>query len=215
MRLLSSLLAAAAFLLLAGRSRAQAPAAPDLSRASAEASKILAASPLAGPVARGRQTPDIDSDVEPAEALGNFHQVSPGFFRSAQPNKDGYAQLKQMGFKTILNLTGNADRERGDAGPEIKVEAVPMSGFSAPSFEQVDQALDIVAAAQRPLLVHCQFGKDRTGFVVASYRVVVEKMAVDAAVREAESYGCCFAPMGDLASFLNDYKDHRRALRRR
>jgi protein tyrosine phosphatase (PTP) superfamily phosphohydrolase (DUF442 family) len=198
-------------LLLPGSLPAQSPAAPDLSRASADAAKLLADSPAP----RGRQTPDIDSDVEPTEALGNFHQVAPGFFRSAQPNKDGYAQLKQMGFKTILNLTGNADRERRDAGPEIKVEAVPMSGFSAPSFEQVDQALQVIATAQRPLLVHCQFGKDRTGFVVASYRVTVEKMDVDAAVQEAESYGCCFAPLGDLGSFLRDYSDHRRALKPR
>jgi protein tyrosine phosphatase (PTP) superfamily phosphohydrolase (DUF442 family) len=213
MKIFPSLLAAAC--LVAPAVRAQGPAAPALNRASAEASRILAASPLAGPVTRGRQTPDIDSDVEPKEALGNFHQVAPGFFRSAQPNKDGYAQLRQMGLKTILNLTGNADRERGDAGPEIKVESVPMSGFSAPTFEQMDQALDIVASAPRPLLVHCQFGKDRTGFVVAAYRVTVEKMDVDAAVSEAESYGCCFSPMGDLGAFLRDYAARRRAPARR
>ncbi len=205
-----SSLAAALLLSLAGPSRAQAPASTELDRAPAEAAKLLGASALSGPV-RGRQTPDADLDAEPKEALGNFHQVAPGFFRSGQPNKEGYARLRKMGFKTILNLTGNAERERREAGPGIAVENVKMSGFTAPTFSQMDRALKVVAAAPRPLLVHCQFGKDRTGFVVASYRVVVEKMSVDAAVKEAEGYGCCFFPMGDLGGFLRRYAGHRRA----
>jgi len=157
-------------------------------------------------------TPDADDDVEPAEALGNFHLVAPGFYRSAQPNKDGYARLRQLGFKTILTLKEGAARERADAAP-IKVESVPMSGLSAPSFEEVDRALEVVATAERPLLVHCQHGKDRTGFVVASYRVMVEGMDVDKAVEEAHSYGCCFVAFGDLGGFLRRYAEHARSRR--
>jgi protein tyrosine phosphatase (PTP) superfamily phosphohydrolase (DUF442 family) len=202
------LLAAFFAVLTAAPVFSQTPA--DLSRAQADATKILTTSPK---VTRGvRGTPDEDSVVEPLEALGNLHLVAPGFYRSAQPNRDGYALLKKMGVKTILTLKDNGDQERSDAAKEgINVENVPMSGFSAPSFEQVDQALGVIAAAPRPLLVHCQRGKDRTGFVVASYRVTVEKKDLEASVQEAYDYGCCFAPFGDLKSFLEGYAQHRRA----
>lgn len=213
-RMRAALRLAAVCAALTAAARAQAPA-QDLGRAQADAAKILAAGPRKD--ARGvRGTPDADSAETPKEALGNFHLVSPGFYRSAQPSSEGYAKLRDLGVKTILTLKSNGDQERTEAGAYgLGVENVPMSGFAAPTFEQMDQALDIVATAPRPLLVHCQFGKDRTGFVVASYRVTVEKKPVDASVQEAYDYGCCFAPFGDLKGFLENYSRHRRALRRR
>lgn len=202
--------------ILAALCLAAAPAAasaPDLSRALSQASaKVnLFRAEQAGPGAR--LTPDADSEIEPLEALGNFHDIAPGLSRSAQPSRAGYRQLKNLGFKTLLSLKDNPAREREEAGAEgLAVDNVPMSGFMQPSFEQVDQALVIMSdPAKRPLLVHCQFGKDRTGFVVASYRVIVEHVNEEKAAEEAKSYGCCFAPFGDLTKFLKDYRAHRLA----
>ena len=184
-----------------------AAAAPDLSVALSQATALARA---AGPQPGARLTPDADSEVEPREALGNFHEVAPGLYRSAQPSRDGYKQLKALGVKTLLSLKDNGAREREEAGAEgLAVENVPMGGFSQPSFEEVDRALAIMQdPAKRPLLVHCQYGKDRTGFVVASYRVVVEHADEAKAAEEAKSYGCCFAPFGDLTKFLKEYRAH-------
>lgn len=192
--------------------RAQDSIAP-LARASADASALVAAGPGPGSIST-RSEPDADSDVEPLEALGNLRTVEPGFYRSAQPNKQGYALLRSMGVKTILNLKGEAaaKRERDAAGKYgIAVENVAMSGFTTPTFEQMDRALTVLTTAPRPLLVHCQHGKDRTGFVVASYRVIEEKAAIADAVEEAKTAGCCFVMFEDLASFLREYEAHRRA----
>ncbi|MBI5246702.1 MAG: tyrosine-protein phosphatase [Elusimicrobia bacterium] len=185
-----------------------AASAPELERAMFQATALARA---AQEVPGGRTTPDADSDVEPTEALGNFHEVAPGLYRSAQPSREGYKLLKAKGVKTILTLKDSLGREREEAGAEgLAVENVPMSGFAQPSFEQVDRALAVIAdVSKRPLLVHCQVGKDRTGFVIASYRVVVEHMDEAQAAAEARSYGCCFAPFGDLNKFLKEYRAHR------
>jgi protein tyrosine phosphatase (PTP) superfamily phosphohydrolase (DUF442 family) len=206
-------LAAVLVALSALSAAAQAPS-PDLAASQKEAARILSAGPRPG--VRGRRlTPDADSLAEPAEALGNFRKVAEGFYRSAQPSKAGYAKLRDLGFKTILTLKSNGDQERRDAAAYgLSVENVPMSGFSAPTYAQMDRALAVVATAPRPLLVHCQFGKDRTGFVVASYRVAVEKAPIETAVQEAYDAGCCFIPFGSLSKFLAGYGRHRRALRR-
>ena len=192
--------------------RAQDSAAP-LSRADADAAALLAAGPGPGTIST-RSEPDADSDVEPLEALGNLRTVEPGFYRSAQPSKEGYVLLHKMGVKTILNLKGEtaAKRERDEARRYgIAVENVAMSGFSTPTFEQMDRALAVLTTAPRPLLVHCQPGKDRTGFVVASYRVIEEKASITDAVKEAKDAGCCFVMFEDLASFLGKYRVHRGA----
>jgi protein tyrosine/serine phosphatase len=205
----------AAFVVLACAALVRAQEAPSpLARAQAPAAEALAASPVRDArLLRGE--PDADSDVEPLEALGNFHAVETGFYRSAQPNKEGYVLLRNLGVKTILTLKGDADEERKLAEPlGMKVENVEMSGFKAPTFEQMDRALRVLTTAPRPLLVHCEHGKDRTGFVVASYRVAVERMSIPAAVAEAKSAGCCFVMFEDLATYLEKYRLRRGAFRR-
>ena len=204
-------LAAAALFSLPSRAQDAAP----LSRARVDAAALLAAAPTSVPGARSEPDDDVDADPNDLsrEPLGNFHPVSEGIFRSAQPSPDGYPQLKKMGFKTILNLTGDAKDEIKRAGPEIQVVQVAMSGMKKPSFEEMDRALKALASAPRPILVHCAHGKDRTGFVVAAWRVFMENRPVAEAVDEARGYGCCFVMFGDLADYLRDYGAHRRALR--
>lgn len=212
----SALLAALLAFSLGGGVRAEDSAAP-LARAASDASALVASVPGPGTIST-RSEPDADSDVEPLEALGNLRTVEPGFFRSAQPSKEGYALLHNMNVKTILDLKGEsaAKREQDEVKKYgIKVESVAMSGFSTPTFEQVDRALAVLTTAPRPLLVHCEHGKDRTGFVVASYRVAIEKAAIADAVKEAKEAGCCFVMFEDLASFLEKYRAHRRAAGRR
>jgi len=52
------------------------------------------------------------------------------------------------------------------------------------------QALRIMAdPANRPLLIHCQHGADRTGAMVALYRVVVQNWSKADAIREMNEGG--------------------------
>ncbi len=141
--------------------------------------------------------------------LPNFHEISPGLYRSGQPSAAGIAQLAKMGVKTILKIRGNrkTDLEAGPLG--IELVHLPMGRVLAPSFEQADQALAVMAdPSKRPLLVHCAAGKDRTGVVVAAYRVVMEGMDVDQAAAESKSYGCCQLFYPNLRDYLVRYRVH-------
>lgn len=194
---------------LASVAFAAQPPSP-LDGAQPEAGRLVLSGSAA--LAGRRDAPDADSYSKSKEPLGNFHQIDPGFYRSAQPYGDGFARLKKLGVKTILDLKEDPSAERRDArAVGIKVESVPMIGIVTPTFEQVDRALDVIASAEKPLLVHCEHGQDRTGFVVAAYRVTVQHASIESAVKEAKSYGCCFVLYEDLGKYLKRYSRHRRA----
>lgn len=159
---------------------------------------------------------DEDAGGEPAlegkEPLPNFHQVTPVMYRSGQPNREGLSRLKAMGVKAILNLRSDASADEAEEAARLGMvmETVSMSGLTTPTFEQIDRALAVIAdPRRRPLLVHCRFGKDRTGFVIAAYRTVVEGVDVDEAVKEAKSRGCCVPWFRDLRKHLVEYRTRR------
>lgn len=111
---------------------------------------------------------------------GNLHAVEPGvFYRSAQLSADGFHQVIQdRHIKTVLNLRGpNAGRDWYDS----EIQAVHADGVVHLDYAlsavheltptQVSTVLEMVRTAQKPILVHCNAGADRTGLVSALYQL--------------------------------------------
>lgn len=112
----------------------------------------------------------------------NFHTVDQGaFYRSAQLSANDLRFLQQTyGFKTILNLRGESvgkpwyDEEVAEAQRlGIKHINFRMSAKVKMSHERVDELIDILAKAEKPILVHCRSGSDRTGLASALYVATV------------------------------------------
>lgn len=163
-----------------------------------------------GPVDQGVNE-DADEDsfgLNGTEALPNFGTISTGVYRSGQFNLEGLRKLRELGVKTILNIREKvSDEETREAAKlGMTVVHVAMSGLKSPSFETVDRALKTLAdPALRPVLVHCRYGKDRTGVTVASFRTRLQGWTVPAASAEAKSFGCCIPLFRDLEAWLKDY----------
>lgn len=124
--------------------------------------------------------------------LKNFDRVSSQLFRGAQPEERGYSRLASMGVHTVINL-----RMTGDGDPEEKqrvhaagmnYHSVPLRGFSAPTHEQIEQIMTLIENAPGPVFVHCRRGADRTGTVVACYRIRRDGWTAAQALAEAEAH---------------------------
>jgi uncharacterized protein (TIGR01244 family) len=108
----------------------------------------------------------------------NFHTVIAGeLYRSARPSPEEIAEWhKRYGIKTIINLQGAhpyADWYRKEKATAeslgIKFIVHQMSARRDVQADEVEQILNILATAQRPILVHCRNGADRSGLVSALY----------------------------------------------
>ena len=122
--------------------------------------------------------------------LSNMGRVAPGVIRGAQPSLGGYATLKALGIRTVINL-------RSRHGEKEPVEAEGMRYLEIPirvTDRVDDRAVRRAVAALRdpanlPAFIHCALGKDRTGIVVAVYRMEAEGWNNETAEAEMRAFG--------------------------
>ena len=122
-----------------------------------------------------------------APGTSNFYKSAETLYRSAQPTAEGFRSLKDLGITTVVNLRSyHSDRaEIGTTG--LAYEHIYMKAWH-PERKEIVRFLQIATDPKRtPVLVHCQHGSDRTGAMVAAYRIVVEGWSKDAAVEEMTS----------------------------
>ncbi len=153
--------------------------------------------------------------VPPSEGIRNFGKVNEELYRGAQPDLDGIRNLKRLGIKSIVNLrTSREDRQKELAFAEasgILCTNIPLNGIRRPKPEQVKQVLAAIKALPGPVFVHCQHGCDRTGTIVACYRIEFEKWTNEEALKEAERYGISKLERG-MRNFIREYGKQSRKL---
>ncbi len=115
--------------------------------------------------------------------LDNLYQVAPEIYRSEQPDEEGFRYLKTLGIKSVLNLREYHDDNDEAAGTGLVLYRYPLATGSVKE-AQVVEILKIIKKTEKPLLIHCMHGSDRTGVICAAYRIVFEKWKTEDAVRE-------------------------------
>ena len=126
--------------------------------------------------------------------LPNFHQVDARLFRGGQPATGGVSRLKALGIRTIVNLRYEPDLVKAEEAEAtaagIAYYNVPMRGLNRPTDKQVTRILALIDdRARGPVFVHCKHGSDRTGAIVACYRIARAEWTAERAIREAFDYG--------------------------
>lgn len=145
---------------------------------------VLADEPAASP-----QQMKAEIAIDSVPSVTKFDQVSAVLYRSAQPSYKGLQELKKAGIKTIISLRHNRTQfllEKLQAERlGMKFEHLPLDGIHKPKQETIQKFFEIVRnPANQPCLVHCEFGMDRTGCMVAIYRQEEQKWTAKAAYDE-------------------------------
>jgi tyrosine-protein phosphatase SIW14 len=127
------------------------------------------------------------------EGVPNFARVTDMLYRGAQPSSAGFNALQHMGVGIVVNFRNEAKEtsveEREVESLGMKYVGIPWSGRDNPSDALIVQFLDLVRTnPQTKIFVHCQRGADRTGTMVAAYRIAVQHQSVKDAVSEMHSF---------------------------
>ncbi|HEV3139960.1 MAG TPA: dual specificity protein phosphatase family protein [Vicinamibacterales bacterium] len=123
--------------------------------------------------------------------IDNFGRVNDQYYRGAQPEGRDYADLRDVGVRTVIDLTDDADaREPGIVqNLGMKFFSIPMSTHETPSSDKVARFLTLVNdPANQPVYVHCQGGRHRTGVMTAVYRMTDDGWTADRAFGEMKQY---------------------------
>jgi protein tyrosine/serine phosphatase len=119
----------------------------------------------------------------------NLHRVAPNFYRSAQPDAQGFAEISKVyGVRTVVSLRAFHSDEPLTKGLALRLYDFPMHTWHIER-EDVVGALRALRLSmqQGPTLLHCEHGADRTGLVTALYRVLYEGWSKDAALDEMQN----------------------------
>jgi protein tyrosine/serine phosphatase len=147
------------------------------------------------------------------EELPRLHRVNDRLYRGAQPRKGGVSRLAELGVKTIINLRDDDERaqaeEREAHASGLKYFNIPFARLGRPTDEQVDRVLKLIDEPENGVVfVHCAHGQDRTGVVIAIYRISHEGWTSERAKEEANSIGMKFWQRS-MKDYISDYyRDH-------
>ena len=158
----------------------------------------------------GAQSPcglDFPHDSNPTKVTDqdvcNFHQVDESLYRGGRPHPSAFPKLVELGIRTIINLeeSESAAQEKAvvdelnlQLSPEQKIDfisfpigprEIEQTGVSQ---EGMMRLFEQIRDARRPIFIHCYHGKDRTGAVVALYRMRRHQKTFEEAYKEAYHY---------------------------
>lgn len=121
--------------------------------------------------------------------IKNFHRVNEWLYRGGQPSMESLASLKLLNIQTVISLRwrkGDIARERvrvTELG--MKFVNIPLNYWTLPTQNNVDEFLKVLDDEQnRPTFVHCFHGADRTGVLIAMFRIMRSGWSLNEAYQE-------------------------------
>lgn len=139
----------------------------------------------------------------PVAGVKNFGEVTPYLYRGAQPSRDGLKALAGMGVDIVvdLRLSGQSSERKVVTADGMKYIAIPWHCLF-PSDKKTALFLKVLRDnPKKKIFVHCRFGDDRTGMMVAAYRMAVENWTPEEAWKEMRQFGLNSGPCFPLKSY--------------
>jgi tyrosine-protein phosphatase SIW14 len=125
------------------------------------------------------------------KGIGNFGEVTPSLFRGAQPTHEGLEALAKMGIDIVVDGRGNRTDSEGKEVGRLGMEYVAIPWHCPhPNDDVFVRFLKVFQEnPNKKVFVHCRLGEDRTGMMVAAYRMATQGWTPDEAMQEMHLFG--------------------------
>ncbi len=126
-----------------------------------------------------------------SSSFQNLYKVDENLFRSEQPTKMGMKELQGLGVKTILNVRNLSNDNCEGKSTNLILRKKRINTWTI-KYDEVVSALKIIKESPKPVLIHCKHGSDRTGCIVAAYRMSIQNWTKLDAIYEFKNGGYGF-----------------------
>lgn len=155
------------------------------------------------------KTSDSKKWAVPIKVQGadNFYEVSETLFRSEQPTEDGMKNIEAFGIGTVISLRSRQKDVELAKNTELNLIHVSMRAWN-PKYEDAVKVMYFLnpnnpETNKKPILIHCYHGADRTGMMVALYRMVYQNWEREEALNEMLNGGYGYHSMWkDIVDFI-------------
>lgn len=203
------------YLILAAASTSAAAltGAPFLAIGNCALTNAQHSSPLRQPATPPSETQQATSETPPAvidkHLIPEFVEVTPTLYRGAQPRKHGFEALAKIGIQIVVDLRGDRDGERKKV-TSLGMQYVPMHWqCSFPKDRIFAEFLTLIQKNPgKKIFVHCRVGDDRTGMMIAAYRMAYEGWTAKQAMVEMTKYGFSLVHRRLICPRLSEYEEH-------
>ncbi len=143
--------------------------------------------------------------------IENFGQMDDHFYRGAQPKKNQFQELKDLGIKTVIDLQSSPQKDEKSTVEALgmKYINIPMGGTGYPKAEHIEAFLKLANDPQTgTFFAHCKGGVHRTGVVGAAYRMSKYGWNYDQTYQEMLNYRFSTDLFhGKFKTFVEDYSN--------
>ena len=141
--------------------------------------------------------------------IRNFCVITPGtLWRGETPTRADAQWLVAHGVRTVISLQLDVQRSfetaRLDPGVVDSVTYFRVRDFAATQVlthrhldDHVAEVLAIIQEAPKPALISCRAGVDRTGVIAAAYRMLVDGMSQEEAIKEMDGFHSPWNPLNN------------------
>jgi tyrosine-protein phosphatase SIW14 len=166
-------------------------------------------------VPQSRTQPAASAEHSPAKKLTlpgvkNFGEVTPLLYRGAQPSPEGFKALAGMGIDIVVDarLSGKDAERKIVTGAGMQYVSIPWHCLF-PKDKKIAQFLAVLRDnPKKKVFVHCRYGDDRTGMMIAAYRMAAENWTPEEAWKELQKFGFNHTLCFPLGSYEKSFPEH-------
>ena len=105
------------------------------------------------------------------EGVPNFGEVTPMLYRGGQPTREGFDKLAKMGINIVVD-TGRSKSDEKQI-KQLGMRYVSLAWYCPfPKDDVFARFLKLIKEnPDKKIFVHCRLGNDRTGMMIAAYRI--------------------------------------------
>ncbi len=161
--------------------------------AGAVAKPLLAQQPASAAAAHADTAAYIPHKLK-IPGVPNAGEATPELLRGAQPSEEGLASLAKLGVAIVVDLREGDQQSEREEVTRLGMKYVSIPWYCMrPNDNVVAEFLELLEKNPgEKVFVHCREGIDRTGMLIAAYRMTSEGRTAAQAMQEMRTFGFSF-----------------------